>query len=151
MLETRKELKELIAAKGAEIEAITADLAEAEAAAIAAREDSEARVIMVVEAKAEIERLTAENVQLAADLAEARETIDATTAENEELQEAAVVTDDKVAVAAAAELAAAGHEPVEVVDEPVMTRAEFDRQYNAISDGRERAKWFLANKHRIHN
>ena len=153
MFETKNELKGQVDALTGQIESLTAEIT----TLTKAKEDADARVQEAADelltVKTDTERLAEESAekQVLLDAAEAK--LAAAAEKESELTAAAEVTDLKVAEAAAAELAAAGHDPVEeIADDAItgpLTRETYEAQSAAITDPFARARFRLANKDRV--
>lgn len=131
-----------------EMEAKNAEVKEAHETAASEKEKREA-------AEAEAASLREELEQSEAALTSAATRISELERANAELSETLTDEDGRVAEKAAKQLAESGHPPVEGVGDEnatgTLSREDYEAQSAAITDARERARWRLANMHRVKN
>ena len=152
MLETRKSLKEQISGQEARIAELEQEIVETNEVAEKAEALAQTAATEKAEADAKVANLEAECDMLATRVSELTAAAEATEETIVELEEKAEETDEKVTEAAVKELAAVGHEPIEIPENEgsqTLSRADYEAQSAAITNPRDRARWRLANMHRI--
>ena len=149
MLETRKDLKERITAQDAQIADLEAEIVEAASKVEAAEAAAQVAATENAEQAETIATLEGERDELTAKVAEFESAAEADAETIVELEEAAEVTEQKVAEEAAEQLATVGHPPVEVDDASPDVGASADairEEFAKMPAGEERSAFYA--KHR---